>query len=87
MEPVNLYERIVKEMIEEQIKDNPEFCSCEVCMADAMAIALNQLPAHYVVSDKGAIITKSNLLDTQKRTDLLVVIRRALMLVKEQPRH
>ena len=86
-EPVNLNEQIVKEMIEEQIKDNPEFCPCEQCKADALGYALNKLPPQYVVSEKGKIITRANILDTQKRTDLLVVVRRALLHVQEMPRH
>ena len=67
----------------------PEFgmCSCEKCRLDVIAHALNQLPPHYVVSEKGALLASADVLAMQKSTDVLSTVLISIRLVDASPRH
>ena len=45
-----------------------DFCSCEQCRLDILALALNQLPPRYVVTDLGDTYSRADMLETQKRS-------------------
>jgi Late competence development protein ComFB len=48
----------------------PEFCGCETCREDALVFALNRIPARYVSSPTGSIVTGVNLEKEQSRAAL-----------------
>ncbi|MBP7401436.1 MAG: late competence development ComFB family protein [Clostridia bacterium] len=79
------------EVIVTQIADRliPEYgvCRCNKCRLDIIAIALNQLPPRYVVTEKGALLASSDLLAMQKSTDYLSTVVAAIRLVDSAPRH
>lgn len=58
----NFTEIAVKELLpdvlEKYSKNYPGLCTCEKCLEDVMAIALNRLPPRYVSTDKGSILTQ-----------------------------
>ena len=35
----------------------PDFCGCEVCREDALVFTLNRIPARYVSSPTGSVVT------------------------------
>lgn len=62
-------------------------CTCEKCRADMMALALNKLPAKYVVTEKGKAISKVEVTIPQNRVDLIAAVTAASKIVAEKPRH
>ena len=62
-------------------------CTCDKCKFDITAIALNALPAKYVVTKKGQMYTKLSVLQNQFGVDVLSAITKAAVIVGEHPRH
>lgn len=62
-------------------------CKCEKCRLDIMALALNELPAKYVVTDKGELYTKLRELEQQFEVDVEAAIARAAVFVANNPKH
>lgn len=83
----NLMEDVVLNLIDEVLEKNPEVCRCDICRLDIAASALNHLPARYVVSAKGEVYSKVNILFQQFRVDVISAIVQAMMVVSKNPRH
>ena len=64
-----------------------EFCNCEQCRADIIALALNHLPAQYAVTSPGASISKLINLESQHQADIQKELVKAIMIVSKHPRH
>jgi len=62
-------------------------CTCEKCILDIKAIALNNLPPHYVVTDKGELYSKISEMDIQYETDVMKALIDAIAKVSKNPRH
>lgn len=43
---------------------NENTCKCKKCRLDVISLALNNLPPKYVVTDKGALYTQNEWIDT-----------------------
>jgi len=82
----NYMEEIVFHMMKE-ILDDINMCTCDKCMLDIAAIALNDLPPKYIVSEKGELFSKINTLRQQFEVDVISAITKAAVLVKRNPRH
>ena len=54
----------------------PGFCGCEVCRSDVLVFALNRLPARYVASVEGKVVTEVNLEKDQTRVTIEIHGRR-----------
>jgi len=64
----------------------PEFCGCETCQADVLVFALNRLPARYVASQEGRVITELNLDKQQNRAGIDVAVMEGFRKVMASPR-
>jgi competence protein ComFB len=64
-----------------------DFCYCEQCRLDILALALNQLPPRYVVTDLGDTYSRADMLETQKEIDILGAVLNAVEVVRQHPRH
>ncbi len=82
----NLMEGAVFQAIDEA-KGNYEFCDCEKCRVDIAALALNQLPPRYVVTEKGDSYARTDFLALQKNLDVFSTVIKAIKKVKESPSH
>jgi len=92
MEPKNVelknyMEFAVREHAERMLNSRPDLCKCEQCVLDVMALVLNRLPARYIVTPKGRIMTKIKETEVQFQVDILREIVHALRIVTERPRH
>lgn len=83
---VNIVEELVKEKITELMKTFP-MCKCKKCYFNACAIALNSLKPQYVTTTKGALLAQLNSFDKAYEIQIMVECTRAMMMVKESPRH
>lgn len=82
----NYMEEIVFNTMKE-ILDDLNVCKCEKCILDMAAIALNDLPSKYIVTAKGELYSKVNLLKQQFEVDVISAITKAAILVKRNPKH
>ncbi|HPZ04851.1 MAG TPA: late competence development ComFB family protein [Clostridiales bacterium] len=82
----NYMEEIVFGQMKEVLADI-NMCTCEKCLLDIAAIALNDLPPKYVVTEKGELYSKINTLRQQFEVDVVSAITKAAVLVKRRPRH
>jgi hypothetical protein len=64
----------------------PDFCGCEVCREDALVYTLNRIPARYVSSPTGSVVTEVNLEKDQSRAAIEVAMMDALRKVSLAPR-
>jgi late competence development protein ComFB len=64
----------------------PDFCGCEVCRDDALVFTLNRVPAKYVVTRTGAVLTGINLEKEQSRAAIEVAMMDALRKISLAPR-
>lgn len=82
----NYMEEIVFGQMKEVLADI-NVCTCEKCLLDIAAIALNDLPPKYVVTEKGELYSKINTLRQQFEVDVVSAITKAAVLVKRRTRH
>ncbi len=82
----NYMEEIVYNQMKEVLNDI-NMCTCEKCVMDIAAIALNTLPPKYIVTEKGELYSKVNALGQQFEVDVVAAITKAAVLVKRKPRH
>ena len=82
----NYMEEVVYNQMDSVLVDI-EVCKCDKCMKDIAAIALNELPAKYVVTDKGVLFTKIDALQQQFGIEVTSAIIRAAQIVRQRPLH
>ena len=82
----NYMEEIVFNMMQEVLSDI-NCCSCEKCILDIAAVALNDLPPKYIVTEKGELYSKIGTLRQQFEVDVISAITKAAVMVKRRPRH
>jgi len=70
-----------------EILEDLNVCSCEKCIMDIAAIALNDLPPKYIVSEKGELYSKINTLRQQFEVDVIAAVTKAAVMVKRRPKH
>ncbi|MDV3426930.1 MAG: late competence development ComFB family protein [Bacillota bacterium] len=87
MELQNYTEIMIDHLMEAVLKNYNDICKCDKCLMDIKAIALNNLPPRYVVSDKGELYKKVEELDTQIQVDVIRAITKAIEQVRNNKRH
>ncbi|MBP2651162.1 MAG: Late competence development protein ComFB [Firmicutes bacterium] len=87
MELKNSMEAVVRQALDELLDDYSEICKCERCRYDIMALALNVLPPKYVVSDRGAVLTRLSGLEQQFKVNVVCAVTNAIDIVKSKPHH
>jgi hypothetical protein len=64
----------------------PDFCGCEVCREDAVVFTLNRVPAKYVATRTGSVVTGVNLEKEQSRAAIEVAMMEAMRKISLAPR-
>jgi competence protein ComFB len=80
-------ELLVWEMLDKVLEKRLDVCKCESCRYDIVALALNDLPPRYVVSQKGETYTRAMTLGQQFSIDIIAKITQAANVVAMHPRH
>ena len=86
MQLKNYMEEVVASVIKRVLKDT-NCCTCEKCVNDVTAMALNNLPPKYVVTEEGELYLKFRELQQQYEVDVIAATIRAAEVVKKHPRH
>ncbi len=82
----NYMEEVVEHMMD-AVLEKVIHCECEKCKMDIAAMALNELPPKYVVTEKGEVYLKVNEIMQQFEVDVTTAIIKAAVLVDKNPRH
>ena len=82
----NIMEDIL-ELEFDTMKDSLMCCTCQRCRDDVLAIALNQIPPRYVVTEAGSVMSKLELLHSQPLADVRAALMRASLVVGKNPHH
>ena len=82
----NLSEEHVQASYDSLVSRFPDFCGCDVCRADAMVYALNRVPARYVSTQQGSVITEVSLEKDQNRAVIDVAMMDGLRRISLSPR-
>lgn len=83
----NYMEDIIRERMPDVLGTMPDLCQCERCKMDRLAYALNNSPPKYVVTQKGNLYAKLNVLQGQFDADVVRAITDAAVRVDNNPRH
>lgn len=85
---------VLRNMMEESVlrkidkmQDSLDCCKCELCRLDLASYALNRLPAKYVATTQGALLSKLDTLEPQFDATVTTVILQGAMQIKLHPRH
>lgn len=88
---INYPEVAVKELLDEVLvnyrKRYPDTCDCKRCRDDIMALALNNLPVKYVVTEKGQVYTKTIFDQIGGKAQVVAALTMAIQKVRQFPRH
>lgn len=82
----NYMESVVYSMLRPVLR-KVEMCKCKKCLLDVAAIALNNLPPKYIVSEKGLIYTEIEALKQQFEVDVITEIIKAAEIVRKNCKH
>jgi competence protein ComFB len=82
----NLVEEHVLAAYESLRPRYPDFCGCEICKDDVLVYALNRVPARYVSSPTGSVLTEVNLEKDQSRAAIDVAMMDGLRRIALAPR-
>ena len=82
----NYTEEAVRAYVDRWYKE-ADICQCDSCRLDVMAIMLNSLGPHYVVTDKGALFAQMSDFDIQHKADMVTAMGLAIQVVQGRPRH
>ncbi|SES71189.1 competence protein ComFB [Natronincola peptidivorans] len=87
MEIKNYMEIVVNNLLPNILKLNDDVCTCNQCVADIKAIALNHLPPKYIATESGEVYSKINALSIQFEADVINALTIAINKVTSSPRH
>ncbi|MCI0690142.1 MAG: late competence development ComFB family protein [Sporichthyaceae bacterium] len=82
----NLVEQHVAAAYDAMRPHFPDFCGCEICREDALVYALNRIPARYVATNTGSVVTEVNLEKEQSRAAIEVAMMDGLRKITMAPR-
>ena len=85
---------MIRNVVEEHVASSyealkahfPDFCGCDTCREDALVYTLNRVPARYVASPTGSVVTEVNLEKEQNRAPIDVAMMEALRKISAAPR-
>ncbi len=83
----NYMETLVEDALDKGLATYPETCRCERCRLDMMALALNNLPARYIVAERGLTHVNLEAATAQFSSDVLYAVNQAIQLIGMRPRH
>ena len=83
---VNEAETLVLNELESQISGTPGICTCQDCILDMAAFALNKVKPTYRVSLMGSVYAKSAD-QTEYGKDIKRAVREAIQKVRANPSH
>lgn len=85
--PLLNYTEIAVRQCIEQLPPQTDICRCEDCVLDVIALSLNKLKPHYVVTEKGVLFMQLKGFDAQYNIDIMTAVTEAIDKVRSNSRH
>jgi len=82
VDPYNAQEKRVRSAYGRLSEGQSDFCGCNLCRSDTIALALNRLPAAY--RQRGTVVLRPSGPDQDKIDE---AVREALSIVSSHPKH
>ncbi len=82
----NLTEDIVISELDSMI-NKLDCCKCDKCRLDIASYALNRLPAKYIATTQGELMSKISFIDNDFRMRVATELSKGAQVVKKNPRH
>ncbi len=85
-----MYRNVMETLVEaktDRLWKNHTGCTCDRCREDVVALALNNLPPQYVVSDAGALFVKVEQLGNSNEVEITRQVAAAMQVIGASPRH
>lgn len=83
---VNVFEEIVRSKVLEAM-ERFDVCTCDRCIVDTVALAVTNLPAKCIVTDKDAVFPLLSFYSSKYNTQVQTELIKACVKVKENPHH
>ena len=83
----NYMEQVVEKAMTEYLRNEKEICTCDQCVSDMAAMALNNLKPHYATTIRGAAFLESEQKNLEFVVKVVSAIKGAAEKVKQNPRH
>lgn len=83
----NHMEDLVLSYVDKLLPQFDSVCNCEKCRLDIAALALNNLPGMYSVTEIGEVYSKIKEMETQYVADVTKEITKAIEIVSIRPEH
>lgn len=87
MELKNYKELAVAHVLPNILKAFPDICTCDKCLLDIKAIALNELKPQYVVTDLGELYAHVTEMDLQYEANIMKALLDGISQVSKKPQH
>ena len=87
MELKNIMEDVVLKKLDQVLDQYPDCCRCDQCRRDIAMIALNHLPARYFSTEKGEIMTRTQVVSLEFEVEVIQKLAEAIEIVSAHPRH
>ena len=82
----NISELVLQDAVEDYMRKLSN-CTCKRCYIDVVALSLTNLPSYYVASDHSAITFKKTAYSMKYRTEIMIAVTNACIIVNESPKH
>lgn len=80
-------EDVVRDVVKKYKNELHMRCTCERCLADVIALALNKLPPRYIVNEGHSPYIRAPLeADRQGFTNILTIVAQGAMIVSKKTR-
>lgn len=86
----NYMEVLVDKFLDDILKHDARYqniCTCQICLDDIRAQALNHLPPFYITCKKGEIYGEFRVREVQNKTDIIASIIAAVEFVSNHKGH
>jgi len=83
----NVMEDEVVEQVRWMMARDGEVCTCDICVYNVSAIALNNTKPHYITTQKGELFARVDKLNVMDRTQITIEVLRAIEIVRNKKMH
>ena len=83
----NVMEDKVTDLTANLMEEEKNFCSCNRCQLDVIALTLNRIKPKYVVTNKGELYSRAQMMTSQFDADIVKEITKSIDIERENPRH
>ena len=83
----NIMEDEILNIINEILSNRKDICTCDRCKLDIAALTLNKLKPIYVVTGKGELYAKTDMMNNQFDVDIIKEVTKSVEIVNTNPHH